>query len=217
MMLENMMIENFIMYIAGSLAVIIVILIIASVVLKKIKGGSSGLILQEFNFNENDDIFLEVKGRASGFWNWVLSLFNKAPTTSFTCNKRLLKYETNINYHIPMIKISCVSSVMTSKFRWGFFILGLIVFISGLWLSSYSADNSKLKAFVIVLLIVGIIFIHCTFIKKKTIHFGIFLFENKPFFTITLKKGIIKSIDNETFDAAANTLNRIVLANAISK
>jgi len=35
--------------------------------------------------------------------------------------------------------------------------------------------------------------------------------------TIAMKKGIINSINNEKFEAAANLLNRFVLANAVAK
>ena len=201
-------------YLGSGLGALIVIVIIASVVSKFTKGGNSVLILQEFNFNENDDIFLVIKGRTSGFWSWLLSLFNKAPITSFTCNKRLLKYEASkIKYYIPMIKISCVSSAIFYKFRIVLFILGIIFIAAGIASPSYFIEN----AYRISAVIVGITLFLCSFIKKKSILFGVYISENKPMITLTLKKGIINSIEDEVFEAAANTLNRIVLANAISK
>jgi hypothetical protein len=205
---------SYLTYIGGGLVTVIVIMIIAAVVSNYRKGSNPILILQEFNFNEHEDVFLSIKGRTSGFWNWVLSLFNKAPTTGFTCSKRLLKYEASkIKYYIPMIKISCVSSAMLYKFRILLLILGIILIISGIAAPSFIVET----AIRITLVIVGITLFLCSFIKKKTIHFGIYLYENKPMLTLTLKKGIINSIEKETFEAAANTLNRIVLANAISK
>jgi hypothetical protein len=205
---------NKLTYILGGLGAVIVFVIIAAVVSNIRKGSNSVLILQEFIFKENEDVFLVIKGRASGFWNWVLSLFDKAPTTGFTCSKRLLKYEASkIKYYIPMIKISCVSSAMLFKFRIILLILGIILFIGGLALP-HSEVGIPFK---ITLVIVGITLFLCSFLKKKTIHLGIYLYENKPMITLTLKKGIINSIEKETFEAAANTLNRIVLANAISK
>jgi len=201
--------------IGGGLGAIIVILIISSVVSKYTKGSSSVLILQEFNFNENKDVFLEIKGRISGFWNWVLSLFNKAPTTRFICSKRLLKYEASkIKYYFPMIKISCVSSAMLYKLRIVLLFLGIILIAAGIALPKYSNEDIAIK---IAVVIVGIFLFICSFLKKKTIHLGIYLYENKPFLTLTLKKGIINSIEKETFEAAVNTLNRVVLANAIEK
>jgi len=198
-------ITNNLTYIGVGLAAIIVIIIIASFK----KGVDSTLILQEFIFNENEDVFLIIKGRASGFRNWVLSLFNKAPITTFSCSKRLLKYNT---YYIPMKKISCVSSAMINKFRIIIFILGIILFIAGIALPPFAENSYR-----ITLVIVGITLFLCSFIKKRTMHIDVYLFENKPFISITLKKGIINSINNEAFKAAANTLNRIVLANAIEK
>jgi len=204
---------NNLTYIGGGLGAVIAIVIIAAVVSNFRKGSRSVLILQEFNFNEHEDVFLAIKGRSSGFWNWVLSLFNKAPITSFTCSKRLLKYEASkIKYNIPMIKISCVSSAMLYKLRIILLILGIILIIMGIALPSFVET-----AYRITLVIVGITLFACSFIKKRTIHLGVYLYENKPFITLTLKKGIINSIEHETFEAAANTLNRIVLANAISK
>jgi membrane protein implicated in regulation of membrane protease activity len=112
-----------------------------------------------------------------------------------------------------MIKISCVSSAMLNKFRIILLILGIILIIAGIALPSYFVENSYRIAFVIA----GIILFLCSFLKKRTMYFSIFISENKPFLTITLKKGIINSIEKETFEAAVNTLNRIVLANAIAK
>jgi hypothetical protein len=204
---------NNLTYIVGGLGTFIFIIIIAAVVSNFRKGSNPVLILQEFNFNEHEDVFLAIKGRTSGFWNWVLSLFDKAPITSITCNKRLLKYEASkIKYYIPMIKISCVSSAMLYKFRIILLILGIILIAAGIALPSFVETGYR-----ITLVIVGITLFLCSFFKKKTIHLGIFINENKPMLTLTLKKGIINSIENETFEAAANTLNRIVLANAIAK
>jgi hypothetical protein len=204
---------NSLIYIASGLGTIIVIAVIASVVSNLKKGGHSVLILQEFIFNENEDVFLIIKGRTSGFWSWVLSLFDKAPVTRFTFNKRLLKYEkSKIKYYIPLIKINCVSSAVLYKFRIVFLILGIILFTAGIAL-----PPSVEISYRIALVVVGIVLFVFSLLKKKTIHFGVYISENKPFISITLKKGIINSIGNETFEAAANTLNRIVLANAIAK
>jgi hypothetical protein len=201
-------------YLGSALGTIIFIMIIAAVVSKFRRGGNSVLILQEFNFKENEDVFLTIKGRPSGLWSWILSLFDKAPEIKFTCNKRLLRFEASkIKYYIPMIKISCVSSSLIYKFRIFFLILGIILIAAGIAIPSFFLDNP----YRIALVIVGILLFLCFFLKKKTIYLGICLYENKPFISITLKKGIIKSLDDETFEAAANTLSRIVLANAISK
>jgi len=203
--------KNSFLYIGSG---IVAIALIAAFLSSVKKGVSSSLILQEFNFNENADVFLEIKARTSGFWSWFLSLFDKAPITSFTCNKRLLKYETSkIKYYIPMVKISCVSSRLLYKFRIVLFILGIIFIIAGI-ASSYLIDEISYK---IALVVVGIFLFLFSFLRKKTINLGIYINENKPFIKITLIKGIINRIDDETFEAAANTLNRIVLANAISK
>jgi hypothetical protein len=196
--------ENWII-IASVIGAVIVILIIISVVIRNTTGSSSVLILQEFNFNEHEDVFLVIKGRASGFWNWIKSLFNKAPITSFTCSKRMLKYN---NFNIPMIKISCVSSAMLNTFRIILLIMGIIFIIAEIALTPSET------AIRITLIIIGIALILCSFIKNKTMYLGVYLYENKPFLTLTLRKGIINSIDNETFEAAVNTLAKIVLANS---
>jgi len=198
---------------------VIAIVIIAAVISYIRKGRRPVIILQEFIFNEHEDVFLIIKGRASGFWNWVLSLFDKAPIYRFTFNKRLLKYETStkIKYYIPIIKISCISSRMTNKLRIVWLILGLIFFIAGLVLSPDAVKDTDMIVPVISLVIVGIILFLCSLIKKKSMRIGVYLFDNNAFISLTFVKGIINSIDNETFDAAINTLNRIVLANAISK
>jgi hypothetical protein len=214
--------NEYLKFIIGGLVAIIVISIIPSVISKLTKGRSSFLILQEFNFNENKDVFLEIKARPSGFWSWLLSLFDKAQLVVFSCSKRLLKCEVStrtfpnlskINYYIPMIKISCVSSIIINKIRMLWLILGIIFIIAGIASPSYVVETP----YKIALVIVGITSFLCSFIRKRIMYFGIYLYDNTPFITITLEKGIINSIDKETFEAAVNTLNRIVLANAISK
>jgi len=201
----------------GGLAALVVIVVIVVAILKR-KGGSSSacstaLILTEFSFNENEDEFLKIKGRASGFWSWVLSLFSKVSITSFICNKRVLKYEVSkIKYNIPLVKITCVSSGMLYKSSIILFILGLVLFILGI-----VSAIGRLFPLVLLFILVGIVLFVCSLKKRKTIHFGINIGENKPMITIAMKKGIIDRIDNEKFEAAANLLNRFVLANAVAK
>jgi len=196
-------------------AVIVIVLLIVVNVIKRRIGGSSALILTEFTFNENEEEFLKIKGRASGFWNWVLSLFNKVSITSFTCNKRVLKYEVSkIKYNIPLVKIACVSSGMLFKSSIMLLVLGLVFFVLGVIVSVIG----RLFPLVLLLILFGIVFFVCFFlIKSKTIHFSIYIGENRPMVTIAMKKGIINSINNEKFEAAANLLNRFVLANAVAK
>jgi hypothetical protein len=171
------------------IAVVLLILLAAS----KGRKGSPHLILEEFSLNENEDAFLTIKGRAAGFWSWILSLFNKASTTSFVCNKQALKYvSSNIKYNIPLVDITCVSSGML-KASVLILIIG-IVFCIG-----------------IVTIPIGIIILIVYSLNKKTIHFGIYTGENRPMVTITMKRGIIGSIDITKFESAVNALNKAVL------
>jgi ABC-type dipeptide/oligopeptide/nickel transport system permease component len=172
---------------------IAIVLIIVFAIIKGRRGSSASLILEEFNFDENGEDFLNIKGRASGFWNWVLSLFNKAPTTYFTCNKQELKYvESNIKYNIPLLNITCVSSGML-KSSVLLLVLGII--------------------FIIVFFPIGIIMIIVWALNRKSMHFGIYIGENKPMVTITMKRGIINSLDMSKFEQAANMLKKTVLEN----
>jgi len=181
--------------------IVIVLLIVVATALKGKRGGS--LILEEFNFNENEDEFLKIKGRASGFWNWVLSLSGKAPTTFFTCNKQVLKYEaSNIKYNIPLANIACVSSGML-KSSVLLLVLGILFIIAGFFNVRYTFG----------VLIVGIVLLIVYVLNKKSIYFGIYIGENKPMLTVSMKRGIIGSIDINRFESAASALNKAVLAN----
>jgi hypothetical protein len=183
---------------------IVVVLIIVAVIGKR--SGNSALILEEFNLNENEDEFLKIRGRASGFWNWILSLFGKAPMTSFTCSKQELKYQLpNMNYNIPIVNISCISSAMMMNSSVLLLVLGIIFIIYGLL---FGGSPTLLLGMVIV----GIIFIILYVLKGRTIHFGIYIGENKPMVSITMKRGIIGSIDKAKFESAADALNKAVLA-----
>jgi hypothetical protein len=175
------------------LIIAIVVVLIIAVVSKGKRGRSPNLILEEFSLNEIEDEFLKIKGRASGFWNWVLSLFDKAPITRFTCNRQVLKYEEgNIKYTIPLVNITCVSSGMT-KSSILLLVLGIICLIS------------------IIAIPIGIILLIVYALNKKIIHFGIYIGENTPMVTITMKRGIIGSIDKDKFELAASALNEAVL------
>jgi hypothetical protein len=180
--------------------VIIVLIIVAVVpVFNARRRKNPGMILEEFNFNENEDEFLKIKGRVPGFWNWVLSLFDKAPTTYFTCNKQVLKYEAlKIKYNIPLANITCVSSGML-KSSVLLLVLGIILCIS------------------IFGIPIGIILLIVWALNRKTMHFGIYIGENKPMITLTMKRGIIDSIDINKFESAAHVLNKAVLENTKAK
>lgn len=185
-------------------AVIVIVLLILVSALKGKVGRNSTLILEEFNFNENEGEYLKIKGRASGFWNWVLSLFGKAPTTFFTCNKQVLKYEaSNIKYNIPLADITCVSSGML-KSSVLLLVISIIFIIAGLFTARFTFGG---------VIIIGIVLLIVYALNRKTIHLGIYIGENKPIITLSMKRGIIGSIDKNKFESAASALNVSVLAN----
>jgi hypothetical protein len=196
-----------------------VIVVFVGLIVKGKKGGGV-IILEEFNFNENEDEFLVIKGRVPGFGS-LLSLLNKTSMsnkdsiTSFTCNKRVLKYETSkIKYTIPLVKIVCVSSTVIQKFNMVALVFGVVAFIGGIIFTMIGSGGS---GYGIYFIIVGIVCIIVFFMKKrKTIYIGIYIGENKPMVSITMEKGKV-DIDAEKFEAAANTLNRFILANAVAK
>lgn len=197
----------------GAVAFVVVIGALAAFAKAKI-GNMSVLILQEFNYKENEDLFLTIRGRASGFWNWVLSLFDKAPITVLSFNKRLFRFEAyKMKSSVPMVKISCVSSGMLYKSLILLRILGVLIFIGGIAVPDYIVEVPQKVAIVVL----GVIIFALSFIKRKSMHISICVNENKPIMAITLKKGIINSVDHDKFEAAMKTLNKVVLANAIEK
>jgi hypothetical protein len=192
------------------LAIIVIIALIVIAVSKGKRGSSSNLILEEFNFYESADEFLEIKGRASGFWSWLLSLFNKASITTFVCDKQVIIYEASkIKHNIPLANVTCVKSGMLNS-SIILLVLGIIFIIAGL-------ISSDTPAILITGLVVGIIFIIVYVQNRKTMYFGICVCENKPLITISMKRGIINSIDDEKFEMAVKTFNEVVLTNIKAK
>ena len=61
--------------------------------------------------------------------------------------------------------------------------------------------------------IVGVVLLIVYVLNRKTIHLGIYIGENKPMITLSMKRGIIGSIDINKFESAASALNKSVLAN----
>ena len=196
-------------YLIGGVALVVIVLIVV-VVSKGKRANSPNLVLEEFSFDENKDEFLNIKGRSSGFWSWVLSLFNKASITSFTCDKQQVKYEvSNFKYNIPIMNISCVSSGMSKPSP----ILRVIGIIGGIFTSLGLIGLLLSMPFLLNVFPIGIALLILFFaFNRKAIHFGIYIGENKPMVTITMKKGIIDSIDTNKFESAANALNKAVLA-----
>lgn len=186
--------DDFVAILSIILTIIVVLIIIA--VLNGRRGKTPCMILEVFNFDENENEFLYIKGRASGIWNWILSKFNKAPTTYLSCNKHELQYiESNIKYNIPLLNITCVSSGML-KSSVLLLILGIVtIFWGG----------------------IGIIFIIVWALNRKSIHFGIYIGENKPMVTITMKGDMINSMDINKFEQAADMLKKTVLENNLKQ
>jgi len=190
---------------------IILIFIIIAAASRARRGRSLNTILEEFDFNENSEEFLSIKGRASGFLNWILSKFGKARITSFTCNKNELKYEeSRIKYSIPLFNITCVSSGML-KNPVTLLVLGILFIIIGIIAGRHEI------LIILAGLIIGLILIIIYIINRKTLYIGIYIGENKPFLTIIMKRGIIDSIDKEKFEFAVNMLKKTVLENNLKK
>jgi len=172
---------------------IAVLLIIIAVIAKARRGRNPSLILEEFIYNETEDEFLKIKGRAAGFWNWILSLFGKAPMTNLTFNKEILKYEDlGINYNIPLINVTCISYGML-KSSMLLLVIGIIFILGGITFP------------------IGIVLIIVWALNRKTLNFGIYVNENSPMVSIIMKRGIINSLDLNKFESSAKFLTDIVL------
>jgi hypothetical protein len=171
------------------------------------------LVLKEFILNEDEDEFFIIIGRPSGFLSWILSLCGIDPTTSLTCNKHTVKYETSAirygkkTYNIPLVGVSCVSSGIRKPFP--FLVLGIFFILYGI----LSLIGIPFFAFGTVSLIIGVVFLY--FYKlNKTMQFNIFTGGDKPIASIQIKKSIIEgqSIDLAKYETAANLLNKAVLS-----
>jgi hypothetical protein len=174
------------------------------------------LVLKEFRFNENEDEFLKIVGRASGILSWVLSLCGIDPITSLNCNRKAIKFEeAAIRYgkktlSIPLIAVTGVSSGINKPFA---LLVSGIIFILGGILGAISLPGGGEKAGVFFIgLIIGAVFL-AQFYLKKTMFFQIYNGGDKPIAAICMKKSIIEgqSIDELKFETAANALNKAVL------
>ncbi|MDR0302978.1 MAG: hypothetical protein LBI04_11800 [Treponema sp.] len=182
-------------------AIIVVFIVVG--IIKGRRGNSASLILEEFNFNEKGEEFLFIKGRVSGFWNWVLSLFDKAPTICYTCNKQELKIESKTKSNIPLINITCVTSGML-KSSVLLLVISIICIIVGLPTAPVTFGG---------VLFLGIILLIVYTMNKKSMLFDIYISENLPMIKIRMKRGIINSLDIDKFEQAANMLKKTVLEN----
>jgi hypothetical protein len=187
---------------------VVLLFIVIPAVARGRRGSNASLILEEFNFFENEDEFLKIKGRAAGFWNWILSLFGKAPMTNLTFDKQLFKYEEfNIKNNIPLLNITRVSYGML-KSSLLLLVLGIIFSIFGLAMSRMTTG---------IPIILGILMIIVWALNRKTMHFGIYVNENAPMVTIKMKRGIINSLDLNKFESSAKVLTEIILNNTKAK
>ncbi|MDR2543242.1 MAG: hypothetical protein LBC80_07325 [Treponema sp.] len=188
---------------------VILLVIVISAAARGRRSNNANLILEEFNFNETADEFLKIKGRASGFINWIKSLLGKAPTTYLIFNKQLLRVEgEGIKNNIPLLNVSCVSYGML-KSSILFLVLGIIFIIAGFAIPTTYGT--------LLGIIIGAIFIIIWVINRKTLYLGVSVNENAPLVIIKMKRGIINSLDLNKIESATNTLTDIVLKNAGAK
>jgi len=191
---------------------IIFVVFIGGAINRNKRGGGMILVLKEFKLNEDEDEFLKIVGRASGFFAWLFSLFGIDPITSLTCNKKSIKFEeAAIQYgkntlNIPLAAVSGVISGLNKPFI--LLLLGIILILGGI----ISAIIARSLGILILCVIIGIGFL--IFYKlKKTMTFGIFTGGDKPIATICMKKSIIEGqdIDESKYEAAAIALTKAVL------
>ena len=191
---------------------IILLAFIGGAVNRNKRGGGMVLVLKEFKLNENEDEFLKISGRASGFFAWLFSLLGIDPVTSLTCDKKSIKFEeAAIQYgkntlNIPLAAVSRVVSGLNKPFA--LLVLGIILIFWGI-IGAVIAGS--LGVFILGV-ITGVVFL--IFYKlKKTIIFGIYTGGDKPIAAICMKKSIIEGqdIDELKFEAAATALTKAVL------
>jgi len=194
------------------LILIVVLAIAASAFGRGKNSGGAVLVLNEFKLNQDEDEFLKIVGRASGFLGWVLSLFGIDPVTSLTCNRKMVKFEEAAirfgknTVNIPLASVAAVATGIYKPFI--YLVFGVLLILGGIIFTIIS------RSFVIFFIgaIIGIIFI--IFYKlKKTMMFSIYCGGDKPIAIICMKKSIIEgqNIDESKYEAAANALNKAVL------
>jgi len=191
------------------IVIVLVFLAVIPAIARGKRGRNANLILEEFNFNENEDEFLKIKGRSSGFINWIKSLFGKAPTTYLTFNKKLLRVQgEEIKNNIPLLNVSCIS--------YGILKSSIISLVFGIIFVLASPAIPTVYG-TLAGILVGAILIIIWVLNRRTLYFSINVNENSPFVTIKMKRGIINSIDLNKIESAANTLTDIVLKNTGTK
>jgi len=174
--------------------------------------GGPALVLKEFRLNENEDEFLKIVGRASGFLGWLLSIFGIDPITSLTCNKKSIKFEEAAikngknTLNVPLASISAVQSGLNKPFI--LLVFGIIFIIGGI----FGAIASRSFGIFFLGVIIGAVFI-VFYSLKKTMSFGIYCGGDRAIATICMKKSIIEgqNIDETKYELAANALLHAVL------
>jgi len=194
----------------------IIIVIIAAIIIPLFgRGGNRGgtaLVLKEFKLNENEDEFLKIVGRASGFIGWLLSIFGIDPITSLTCNKKSIKFEVAAikngknTLNVPLASISGVQSGINKPFI--LLVFGIIFIFGGI----FGAIASRSFGMFFIGVIIGVVCI-VFYSLKKTMSFGIYCGGDRAVATICMKKSIIEgqSIDEAKYELAANALLQVVL------
>jgi hypothetical protein len=194
-----------------SFLALIVIIIVIMLIRTIIKRGNT-LVLQEFKLDENEDEFLIIKVRHSGFLGWIFSLCGIDSVTSLICNKHTIKCEMSAirygkeTYNIPLVGVSCVSSGIKKPFQ--LIVFGILFILTGM-----IAGNFAPPAFAGVLIWAGIISL-ILYRFNKAMQFNIYTGGNKPIVSIAMKRSIIEgqNIDSAKYEAAANVLNKAVLS-----
>jgi uncharacterized membrane protein len=174
------------------------------------------LVLTEFRFDENQNEFLKISGRASGILSWVLSMYGIDPITSLYCNKTVIRYEEasihkgKKTINIPLLGVTAVASGIHKPFA--LLVFGILSLVLGTFMAVTTREEGSEKIMYFLIGIIASAVFMMIYALNKTMFFSIYCGGNFPIASIHIKRSVIEgqAIDEQKAAAAAAALTNAV-------
>ncbi|MDR0515760.1 MAG: hypothetical protein LBH25_01795 [Fibromonadaceae bacterium] len=176
-------------------------------------------VIEEFKLNENEETFLDIKGKEGGIFASILSLIGLRKTLELKCSNREFLFKSSslkgqINLNIP---VSAVTSIKTGFYKpYKYLVIAALAIIFAMFVksagSSYSYNHGgESYALLLIALAVAVVCV-VVYKKSKTMLLGIYNANPLPFFNNSIEIAIKKDdeLDFDTFERIAALLNNAV-------
>lgn len=179
--------------------------------------GRNALVLKEFKIEEGGPCYVRIRGRKSGFFNWLKSIIGLADVTSVQVFDDRLEYSdvSGAGTFVETIPLSAVSNLGTGYLRPIMSLIkGFAFVVIGIVLSVYSLQYGQVAGIAAkVLWVLAVVEFICYFFRKTLIMY--FIPASGTVLSISFKRSLIEgvSVGREEANKATELISSLVRRN----